>query len=43
MTGACLLCVRPLLLQEMVEVAQKLGPGIIKQLDQHIAAVPAAS
>jgi hypothetical protein len=29
--------------QEMVEVAQKLGPGIIRQLDQYIAAVAVTS
>lgn len=35
--------VDPTLTQEMVEVAQKLGPGLIQRLDQHVAAVNTAA
>lgn len=36
--SACLCC-----LQEMVEVAQKLGPGIIASLDKYISSIPVTS
>lgn len=44
---ACVFCALLLQLvlcvQEMVEVAQKLGPGIIRQLDHFVAAAAAVT